>query len=251
MQLGKVVGTGNTATVYDWEDGTVLKLFKQGYPEEAVEQEYRNATAMNHSDFLRPKAYDIISYENRTGIIYDKIEGESLLDWVLRTNDLSGCAVIMAELHKSMLQNKISNVPNYKDFLKYHISNTLLTIDQREELIQRIEQLPEGDALCHGDFHPGNILITDKGAYVIDFMNICHGDFLYDVARTVYLIEYTPVPAEASDNDKEMILYFKKSLTDLYIEQMNVTREMIQDYLSIIIVMRKGECPNENGEVIN
>lgn len=245
MELSKVIGTGNTATVYDWEEGKVLKLFKQGYPEEAVEQEYRNAMAINHSNFLKPKAYNIISYDNRKGIIYDKIVGESLLDWVLRTSDLPGCAIIMAELHKAIGQNKISDVPNYKEFLKHHLSNTLLSIDQQNEINQRIEQLPEGDTLCHGDFHPGNILILDGKAYVIDFMNICHGDFLYDVARTVYLVEYTPVAAEVSDSEKEMILFFKKSLTDLYLNEMNVTREMIQDYLSIISIMRKGECPNE------
>jgi hypothetical protein len=76
-------------------------------------------------------------------------------------------------------------------------------------------------------------------------MNICHGDFLYDVARTVFLIEFTPVAPGVSDNDKEMMLFLKKSLTELYLTQMNVTREMIQDYLSIISVLRKGECPNE------
>lgn len=245
MKLGKMIGTGNTATVYEWEEGKVLKLFKQGYPEEALEQEYRNATAINYSNFHKPKAYDIISYKSRKGIIYDKIEGESLLDWVLRTNDLPGCSMLMATLHKAIGQNKISNVPNYKDFLKYHISNTLLTIDQQKEITQRIDKLPDGDTLCHGDFHVGNILMSDGRAYVIDFMNICHGDFLYDVARTVYLTEYTPVAAEVSDSEKEMMLFFKKSLSDLYLRQMNVTREMIQDYLSIISVMRKGECPNE------
>ena len=245
MKVGKVVGTGNTASVYDWEEGKVLKLFKQGYPEEAVENEYHNAIAIRAMSFLKPKAYEMISYEDRKGIIYDRVEGESLFDWVIKTNDLQGCAIQMANLHKAIGQNIISNVPNYKDFLRRHISNALLTTDEQLEVTQRIDKLPDGDTLCHGDFHPGNILVSGGSAYVIDFMNICHGDFLYDIARTVYLVEFTPVASGVSDYEKEMMLFFKRSLTELYLEQMNVTREMLQEYLSVIRVMRKGECPNE------
>ncbi|MGH4119500.1 phosphotransferase [Clostridium sp.] len=91
--------------------------------------------------------------------------------------------------------------------------------------------------------HPGNILILDGYPMVIDFMNVCHGNFLYDVARTVFLVEYTPVPIEV--DDRAMLLRFKKTLADLYLVQMNVTRDMIQDYLSVIIMARVGECPNE------
>lgn len=243
MRLGKIIGVGNTASVYEWEEGKVLKLFHQGYPDETVENEYRNARAIIELDFAKPKAHGLISYEDRKGIIYDRVEGESLLDWVLRTGDLQKCAIYMAKLHKEILHNQISNVPNYKDFLKYHTSKSMLPIDKQNETILMINQLPDGNVLCHGDFHPGNILIMGESAYIIDFMNICQGDMLYDIARTVYLVEYTPVPSELKDRDS--ILYLKKTLTDLYLIQMNVTREMLQDYLAVITAARKGECPNE------
>ena len=135
-------------------------------------------------------------------------------------------------------------MPNYKEFLKSHIPNTLsVNLKKQEEILQMIDSLPDGNTLCHGDFHPGNILISDGHTMVIDFMNVCHGYFLYDVARTVFLVEYTPVPMEV--DDRELFLRLKKALADLYLMQMNVTREMIQDYLSVIIAVREGECPNE------
>ena len=243
MKCGKIIGVGNTATVYEWEEGRVLKLFYPGYSKKAVEKEFNNAMAIRNMNFAKPKAYEIISCEERIGIIYDRVEGESLLDWVMKTGDVQECAVYMAKLHKAIVQNRISNVPNYKEFLKFQIPNTLsVNLNKREEVLQMIDKLPSGNALCHGDFHPGNILISNGHTIVIDFMNVCHGDFLYDVARTVFLVEYTPVPVE---DDREVLLRFKKTLADLYLMQMNVTREMIQDYLSVIITVRKGECPNE------
>lgn len=125
MKYGKIIGRGNTATVYELEEGKVLKLFNQGYPKESVEKEFNNARAISNMDFIKPKAYEIVFLEEQIGIIYDKIEGESLLDWVMRTGDVQSCAVYMASLHKAILQNSISNVPSYKEFLKYNIINGL------------------------------------------------------------------------------------------------------------------------------
>lgn len=244
VEMGKIIGVGNTATVYEWEEGRVLKLFYQGYPEKSIEKEFHNAMAIRNMDFAKPKVHEIIYCEDRVGIIYDRVEGESLLDWVMKTGDVQKCAVYMAKLHKMIIKNKIKNVPSYKEFLKFHISNILsVDLNKQEEALQIIDRLHGGNALCHGDFHPGNILVSNENTIVIDFMNVCHGDFLYDVARTVFLIEYTPVPLEVNDRDK--ILRFKKALADLYLTQMNVTREMIQEYLAVIIMARKSECPNE------
>lgn len=249
MKPGNIIGIGNTAVVYELEyskpgeEDKVLKLFNAGYPNEAIESEYRNALAVRDLNFPKPKAYELADWEGRKGIIYDRIKGTSLLDWVLNTGDVVKCAKYMADLHNTMIHNSISEVPNYKDFLSYHIQNAPITTKEQIKAMQILEELPEGDTLCHGDFHPGNIIISEDSAYIIDFMNICQGNYLYDIARTVYLVEYTPVPEGAGD--KAAVLELKKTLADLYLEHMKVTREMIQDYITLIAIARKGECPDE------
>lgn len=240
MKYGKIIGIGNTATVYEWEEGKALKLFYHGYPKEGVEKEFYNAKAISDMNFATPKVYEIISYEGRMGIVYGRAEGESLLDWVLRTGDVQGCAMHMAKLHKAIVQNRITDVQNYKEFLKGNILNVPLgNAKEQAAALRMLNKLGVGDTLCHGDFHPGNILISNGHTVVIDFMNVCHGDLLYDVARTVFLVEYTPVSTELGD--KKMILRLKKTLADLYLLEMNVTRDRIQDYLSVIIMARAGE----------
>jgi uncharacterized protein (TIGR02172 family) len=249
MKPGKVIGIGNTAVVYELEctmpgeEDKVLKLFNAGYPKGAIETEYRNAMAVRDLNFPKPKAYELADWEGRKGIIYDRIKGDSLLDWVMKTGDVEKCAHYMADLHKTMIYNLISDVPNYKDFLTYHIQNAAIPVEEQKKAIQSMEELPKGDTLCHGDFHPGNIIISEDSAFIIDFMNICQGNYLYDIARTVYLVEYTPVPT--GTEDKAAVMGLKKTLADLYLEQMKVTREMIQDYITLITIARKGENPDE------
>lgn len=240
MQIGKLLGVGNTANIYEWEEDKVLKLFHKGYSEEAVRKEYNNAISIEDLKFLKPKAYEMISYNGRKGILYDKVKGESLQDWIMRTGNMSLCAYYMSKLHKEIIQNDIQDVPYYKDFLKNHIPGSM-SADNRKELLEMIDNLADGNTLCHGDLHPGNIQISEGQIYVIDFMNVCQGNYLYDIARTVFLVEYTPVPAEVPNRD--MIIRFKKELADMYLLLMNVTRDRIQDYLAVIVEVRKGECP--------
>ena len=92
-------------------------------------------------------------------------------------------------------------------------------------LFEKIQMLPEGDAVLHGDFHPNNVLITKEGkAFIIDFMNVCHGPALYDVARTFFLIR-------GSSAD----------MADAYLRKMNIEKKDIEQYLEIIEQCRKYE----------
>lgn len=239
-----LIGTGNTAAVYEWGNNKVLKLFYEGYPGSAVKKEYANALAVKELDFPKPIPYELIHYEERLGIIYEKVPGESLENHVLKTGDLDGCALYMSNLHKQILKWEQRELSDYREFLEYHIQNAKSSNPfLKEEALQILKRLPEGNTLCHGDFHPGNILISGINTCVIDFMNLCRGNDLYDIARTFYLVEYTPVRSEVED--KEFLLNAKKVLAQNYLSGMGVTKDMIREYLIVIKAARNGECPNE------
>lgn len=48
--------------------------------------------------------------------------------------------------------------------------------------------LPNGNRICHGDFHPGNILLAPDRTVVIDLIDASRGNPLADVARTTIII---------------------------------------------------------------
>ena len=239
----EVVGTGNTATVLSWGNGKVLKLFHKGYARAAIETEYANARVLQGLGFAVPQVFGIVEHGQQVGIVYERIDGESLLANVLRTQDISGCARQMAELHQQILAHRNDRVAAYKTHLQYFINKDAVDVSRRAQVLQQVAHLDEGNVLCHGDFHPGNIVLSDNRAVVLDFMNVCKGPALYDVARTVYLVQYTPVPQVPVD--REQLLRLKEELADRYLEQMGVSREAIQDYIDVIRVARRGECPEE------
>ncbi|HKB49344.1 MAG TPA: phosphotransferase, partial [Ktedonobacterales bacterium] len=54
--------------------------------------------------------------------------------------------------------------------------------------------LPGGDALCHGDYHPDNVLMTRHGLIIIDWGGASSGHPLADVARTALLLQVGELP---------------------------------------------------------
>ena len=60
--------------------------------------------------------------------------------------------------------------------------------------LEALNGLPDGDRLCHGDFHPGNCIIGDDGMRVIDWPNAYAGDPDADVARTLLTLRVGDPP---------------------------------------------------------
>lgn len=214
----KLLATGNTAEVFEYETGKVLKLYKKDYPLEYIQMEFRNSKIMNKSPVKTPFVYKIVQSGERHGIVFEKIKGQDLYaEYFGSSQDEESVNRLMFDL--SQIQKKLSNFTttegiSYKDFLGvfgYDASH-----------------LPDGNFVCHGDLHPGNIIrTTDNQLYLIDFMNVCRGPKEYDVARTIFLLtEHKPNP---------------EAVQEAYLKLMDMTYEQISIYLEAIKYCRKKE----------
>ena len=63
---------------------------------------------------------------------------------------------------------------------------TVLPANLQLAALNMLRQLPDDDKLCHGDFHPDNIIVAPDGLVVVDWANAVCGHPLADVARTAY-----------------------------------------------------------------
>ena len=183
-----MVGVGNTAEVFDYGDGKVCKLFYPGYPREAVEREYRNAKEAERLGLPVPKVFELVESDGRNGIVYEKIDGKSMLECIVENPEVATVYLEQfVRLQKSWLRCQTEKVFSYKEFL-----NGLVKWKEPDNVVlaEEIAALPEENTLLHGDFHPGNIMVTPEHRFVvIDFMNVCRGPALYDIARTYALLK--------------------------------------------------------------
>ena len=177
---------GNTAQVFSYSRGRVCKLFYQGMPYEYVRQEFKNARMLFEWGIRVPEAFEIVSRNGRHGIVYEKINGVSMWERADKGHVLEK---FLAE-HKKFLNMSTDNrLMPYKEFIIAMIERGNEGEDFKG-FIKEIRGLPDGNSVLHGDYHPGNVMITEAGEFVIiDLLNVCCGPKEYDVARTFFLLE--------------------------------------------------------------
>lgn len=193
-RLESPIGEGRTAEIYPWGDGQVLKLYREWCPPDWVEYEAWIAGAVHKAGIPSPAAGVIVDVDGRRGLVYERLEGPSMLQVMnARPWTLLRQARSLADLHVRMHRQSIEGLPSYKDRLQFDIRRAkALSEALREKALARLEALPAGDSVCHGDFHPGNILLTKQGPVVIDWMTACSGSPWADVARSSLLLSIGP-----------------------------------------------------------
>ena len=184
------IAQGRTAEIYAWDDGLVLKLYREWCPPDWVDYEARIARAVYEAGVPSPEAGETVEVDGRRGLMYERLEGIAMLqDMNTRPWTLWKHARSLGELHATIHQKSITGLPSYKERLRYDMGKvTQLTDEQQRRALTILEQLPDGHNLCHGDFHPGNVLLTKNGPVVIDWMTACSGSPWADVARTSLLL---------------------------------------------------------------
>lgn len=188
ISLDTPLARGRTADVFEWEDGQVLKLFHNWFPLENIQYEQRIARAVHASGVSAPDVIgDIVQVEDRNGLIYERVNGRSMLELLPHQPwNIFAFAKRFARLHVQMHERIFkADISTQRSKLEYRIQHIeALTSSLRAALLSRLISLPDDERICHGDFHPANVLVTPQGDAVIDWIDASCGNPLADVART-------------------------------------------------------------------
>jgi aminoglycoside phosphotransferase (APT) family kinase protein len=192
----ELVGKGFCSDVYVWGKGRVLKLFHGRLGYERAEREYAAARAVHAAGVPVPTAYELVEVEGRAGSVFERIDGVSLFDYT-RARPWATFSVVrqLAELHARIHDCRgPSELPSQREWVAGRIETSDLPAGDKQAARDRLATLPDGAALCHGDFHPGNVLMTPRGPVVIDWDTATRGHPLGDVACTSRLIRTASLP---------------------------------------------------------
>ena len=187
--LGRRIGSGKEAEVFEFGEA-VIKLYKTGVPKRTV---FREAAALAQAEALGlpvPSVGGVRQIDGRWGMVMDRIDGRSFAD-VIDAQPAEKAARLkeMALLHRGIHACKATFFGGLKARLEADIRRAaLLSEDQRRRLLENLAALPDGDRLCHGDFHPWNVLGWPSRLSVIDWMAASRGSPAADVCRSYVLI---------------------------------------------------------------
>lgn len=216
-----VIGYGRTADVSPCDDACVIKLFKPFLNEASVEREFRVASFAHRAGLSTPKPVRVVDRDGRKGIVYERVDGVSMLRMI------SDNPLRMTALAKSMaaLHCRVNDVPfddaayAQKDYVEYSIRHARgIGEGDKERVIAYLRSLPDGNRLCHGDFHPDNILMTEQ-PWIIDWMTGSSGTPAGDLARSRLLLETGEIPGGVPPAMRVILKMGQRKLARTYVAE--------------------------------
>ena len=223
MKLDKIIAVRTGKTVY--KDGDrVIKVFENGYSKADILNEALNQARIEETGLNIPKILSVSTENGKWAIISEYIKGKTLAQLMTENPDkfdeyLERFVDIQMEIHSK----KAPLLTKLKDKMNRKINQADIDATTRYDLHTRLEGMPRHNTVCHGDFNPSNIIITDDGTpYIIDWAHATQGNASADVART-YLLFWLDGNIEGAK--KYMELFCKKSDT---------ARQYIEKWLPIV-----------------
>jgi hypothetical protein len=192
--IGARLGAGREAEVYEWGDDAVVKLYRLGFGGHQAEA-VALATLDGHG--VAPGLIDVVDCGGRTGLVLERLRGPDMLTLLQRRPwRLFGLAGALAGAHLAVAAIRApADLPDLRQILAARIDDAGLPPPLRGFTVRVLDGLPDGDRLCHGDYHPGNVLVTGHGLGIIDWGNAARAGPEADHARTLLLLRWAdPLP---------------------------------------------------------
>lgn len=192
--IGIMLGAGREAEVHAWGDDAVVKLYRPGFGGHRAEAAAL-ATLDGHG--VAPKLIEIVDRDGRTGLVLERLDGTDMLSRLqAQPWRVLGLAGALAGSHLAVHRVRApADLPALRQVLAARIHDAFMPSHLRDYALRVLGGLPDGDRLCHGDYHPGNVLVATDRVAVIDWANAARGTPEADHARTMLLLRWAdPLP---------------------------------------------------------
>jgi len=204
ISTAPILAEGSTATIYEWKDETVLKLFKQRSSWHT--NEIASTKVAHDLGLPVPRVCSgLLEIGQQEGIMFERVDGPTMADFLEdHPTEVEHCAIIAADLQSRMHSMEIANLPLLTDLLSWSIHQTNPLETKTIKLVEDIlAQLPAREFLCHCDFYPRNLLMSPQGPMIIDWAIGTRGNPTADLART-WLISRLLLDTEKEPDGKDM-----------------------------------------------
>ena len=223
MKFEKIIATRNNKTVYRDAD-KCIKVFDEGFSKADVLNEALNQARIEGTGLNIPKVLEVTMIDGKWAIVSEFIKGKTLAQLMEEQPEKKDeYLALLVDLQLEMHSKTCAHLNKLKDKMNRKISESSLDATTRYELHTRLEGMPKHNKVCHGDFNPSNVIITEDGTpYILDWSHATQGNASADAART-YLLFWL-------NNDSEGA----KRYLDLFCKKSNTARQYVQKWMPIV-----------------
>ncbi len=223
MKLDRVIAVRNNKTIY--RDGEqCIKVFDETYSKADVLNEALNQARIEETGLKIPKILEVTTVDGKWAIVSEFIKGKTLAQLMEEDESKKDEYIeLLVDLQLDVHSKKSPLLTKLKDKMNRKISESTLDATTRYDLHTRLEGMPKHNKVCHGDFNPSNIIISEDGTpYILDWSHATQGNASADVART-YLLFWLNGDINGA-----------KKYLDLFCEKSNTAKQYVQKWMPIV-----------------
>ncbi len=183
----QIIVERHNKVVYDCGD-TVVKVFNANKPASSIMNEALNLSHVSEAGIDVPELVEVGKVGANWAIATKKVEGKTLRQLISENPSIEQMNEFV-ELELSIHTHRNPMMNHQKDKYARMINSLDGIIDEaiQFELLERLENMPNHNKVCHGDFVPSNIIVREDGSMcVCDWAHATQGNGAADCA-TSYL----------------------------------------------------------------
>ena len=242
LNLTNEIKVRKNKTIYKDND-KVIKLFVETHPKSNILNEALNqARVEEYSNLNVPKLLEVTKVNNRWALVSEYIEGKTITELLKEYPEQEDKYLnLFVDVQLVILSNEVPLLNRIKEKFKRKLENaTNIDENTKYELLGRLEGMKNHNKLCHGDYHPSNVLIKNDGTvYVIDWSHVTQGNASADAARTYLLF--------SMDNEKDLAEKYLK----LFSEKSKIDKKEIQRWIPIVAATQMTKNIEEEQEFLS
>ena len=239
MKLDKVIAVRTNKTVY--RDGDkAIKMFDEEFKKADLLNEALNHARVEETALHIPKLYEVGMIQGKWAIVTEFIPGKTLARLMAEQPERrQEYLELFVDLQQKVHEQSCPLLSRLRDKMNQKIASSALNATTRYDLHMRLESLPRHSKLCHGDFNPTNIIITDQGVpYILDWSHATQGNASADAARTYLLFRL------AGEEDTA------EAYLNLFCEKSDTARQYVQKWIPIVAASQSVKGKPEEREML-
>lgn len=239
MKPEKVIAVRDDKTIY--RDGDKrFKVFGDNYTKADVLNEALNQARIEETGLNIPRILEVTMLDGKWTIVSEHIKGITLAQLMAENEDKKDEYLeLFVDLQTKIHSNTCPHLHKLKDKLNLKIRFSELAATTRFDLHNRLDNMPKHSKVCHGDFNPSNVIITDDGTpYIIDWSHVTQGNASADAARTYITFRLS---GDTETAQKYLDLFCEKSGTD---------KQYVQKWIPIVAASLTTAAGEDEREVL-
>ena len=180
----RVIGKGRVAQIVT-DDVWAYKLYPSWYPIEGIIKEAHILTQIYTKTQLKSVTCEVLKDEH--ALKMSLIHGKTIADMMRKEKFKEGIQCLIQTQVEVFQYHDLDCEDAFTAF-ESTLKHSSLQQEVKDKALQSLSMIERKYHLCHFDMHLENIMMTDEGLVILDWMNAKLGNPTMDIARSYIIL---------------------------------------------------------------